>query len=142
MNMVRFGCVHIDTSEMNILGSSDLNAMDIHHTIEFLQTENTFDRSCTVYRNYTYTNLLQLPPATKFQGRKSGITVGNTETKEEHYTVSEKRRFAEKLRKEFGRMIAREEAARLSCVPTEELKDISASVADDLLVMQKSEKAE
>ncbi len=46
------------------------------------------------------------------------------------------RRLAESSHQEFGRIIAREEAARWSCTP-DELEEISASVADHLLMLMK-----
>jgi hypothetical protein len=81
-----------------------------------------------------YPSTCKLPPPTKFQGRNPG----NTKTTKSIWAqgLESDKRQLECSHQILGRNIAREEAARWSC-SAEELEEISASVADVLLMLMR-----
>ena len=83
--------------------------------------------SSTTIKECANPRIQNLPPPTKFRGKT--ICTQPSEI--------DKRLLAESLHEEFGRMIARDEAARWSCT-ADELEEISASVADHLLMLMQT----
>jgi hypothetical protein len=97
------------------------------------RNENTSDNSHRTNKEVIQQNLQNLPPPTKFHGHKSR----NSHARQTAQPLkSDQRDFAESSHQVFGRMIAREEAAHWSCT-AKELEEISASVADELLMLMK-----
>jgi hypothetical protein len=109
--------------------------MSNFHHLEPSISANIFHTSCTTYGESAQPSRLNLSPPTKFHGRKSGLNPINKTTGAQQLE-SDKRQLVESSHQIFGRMIAREEAAQWSCT-TDELEEISASVADELLMLMR-----
>ena len=103
-----------------------------HHS----NTGNTRDCSCRTNEEDANPVSPKLSPPTKFHGRNHGIAGAQPAQPFENKNSTDKRRLIESSHLEFGRIIARDEAAHWSCT-AKELEEISASVADHLLMLMK-----
>jgi hypothetical protein len=95
--------------------------------IERLHLGNTGSSTSTI-EECASTSIQNLLPPTKFQRMTSTCP---------QPSEIDKRRIAESLHEEFGRMIARDESARWSCT-ADELEEISTSVADYLIMLMQT----